>query len=220
MLTKQQYIAAGIALVALGIGGKLALDSHDARIKAEAQVAPLQQQVAAAQKQIADAKQEQQRANADLQAQLAAIAKQRTIVITPQQAAQAIPQIVPNLPEPVHVQPDPVKPDAQQIVIPQADIPNFQQYVLDCKEKDARLSACAVNFAAEQQKTVSLGDQLKATETERDSWKKAAQGGFWHRLKECGIRTGIGGASGAVAGGQKGAAIGGAIGIGSCLIFK
>lgn len=190
MTTAHKWTLIGVMVlsIALLVVGKLWLDAHDARLKAEAQNAPLQKTVQDQAKVISDAQAQMKQNQAILDAQLAAIAKERTIVVTPQAAVQALPQIVPNLPVQPTVQatPTPANPQAQSIVIPQEDLPSFQNYVLDCKEKDAKLSACSLNQAAMQTEIDAKNKQIEAETQEAENWKKAAKGTFWGKLGHLG----------------------------------
>ena len=137
-----------------------------------------------------------------LKTALATIDKERKVPVTPQQAA-AIANSLPNLPAPVHVQQvpaTPTTPATQQIVIPQADIPAFQKYKLDCDESNARLLACSkdsVDFKAELEATKQQFDLMTA---DRNNWKTVAEGGtFWHKVGVASKHIGCG-AAGGVAG--------------------
>ena len=189
-MTNQQKLGGAAALVAvalIALGGYELLQEHDARLKAESAQAAQEQIIKTNQATIDQAKVEQAQTASDLKTQLAAIAAQRTIIVTPPQAAAAITAAVPNLPQPVQVQNVPATPTApatQQLVIPQADIPAFQAYKLNCDESNARLLACgkdAIDAVAIQQ---GKDSDLAAMTKERDSWKATANGGtFWHRVK-------------------------------------
>jgi len=229
MTSTQKGIVAVIAVTVIVLAARFWLQEHDGRLKAEATQAAQQQVIDASQKIIDKAKADQAQTASDLKAQLAAIANQRTVIVTPQQAAAAIPSFVPNLPQPVQVQTVPAtatSPATEALIIPQADIPAFQKYKLDCDESSARLLACnkdAVNFQAE----LSAGqDQFKAMTKERDQWRTAAKGGsLLHRLgrkAKCLAISGGASALGAWADKQqpaRGAMIGATAGGVGCEIF-
>lgn len=232
-MTRSHLVLAAISVTLLGVIGVLWLRAHDAQIRAQAQNAVLQGKVQDAAKQIADAKQEQVSIASNLKEELSRIEQQRTVVITPQQAAAAIPQIVPNLPKPVTVVPEVAdsaqsggkQPNVTQtapgdLVVPKADIPAFQQYVLDAKECTAKLDACQLNQAQDKIQQDAKDAQIADYEQEVKNLQKAQGNGFWHRLGQCGVRVGVGAAAGAIGGKQQGAAIGGGIGLGSCLVFR
>ena len=122
-----------------------------------------------------------------MNAAIASIDKQRTIIVTPQQAA-AVANTLPNLPQQVTVQQVPAVPATattpaqaatEQIVIPKADIPAFQKYKLDCDESNVKLTACTLTAAKSEIIQKSTDDQLKAMTADRDSWRTTAKGGTW-----------------------------------------
>ena len=187
-------VAGAILALALVLGGYELLQEHDARLKAESTQVAQQQVIATAQKSIDQAKADQAQTASDLKTQLAAIASQRTIVVTPQQAA-AVANTLPNLPAHVQVQQIPATPTApasQQIVIPQADIPAFQAYKLDCDESSAKLTACSLNAASAAVIQQATTNQLAAVTKERDTWEATAKGGtFWQRFRHDAIQIGV-----------------------------
>jgi hypothetical protein len=196
-MTISRAWAIGICVVlalAIVLGGYEWLQEHDARLKAESIQSAQQQVIATAQKSIDQAKAEQAQTASDLKTQLAAIASQRTIVVTPAQAA-AVANTLPNLPAQVQVQQVPATPTApatQQIVIPQADIPAFQAYKLDCDESSAKLTACSLNAASAAVIQQGTANQLAAVTKERDTWEATAKGGtFWQRFKHDAIQISV-----------------------------
>ena len=178
-------IDVGLAL-AIVLGAYEWQQEHDARLKAESVQSAQQVVITTAQKSIDQAKADQAQTTSDLKTQLAAIASQRTIVITPTQAAAAA-NTLPDLPAQVQVQQvpaTPTTPASQQIVIPQADIPAFQAYKLDCDESNAKLNACTLNAASAAVIQQGTASQLGAVTKERDTWEATAKGGtFWHRFR-------------------------------------
>jgi hypothetical protein len=194
-ISRAWAIGIGVVLgLAIVLGGYEWLQEHDARLKAESTQVAQQQVIATAQKSIDQAKADQAQTASDLKTQLAAIASQRTIVVTPQQAA-AVANTLPNLPAHVQVQQIPATPTApasQQIVIPQADIPAFQAYKLDCDESSAKLTACSLNAASAAVIQQGTTNQLAAVTKERDTWEATAKGGtFWQRFKHDAIQIGV-----------------------------
>ena len=199
-ISRTWAIGIGVVLaLAIVLGGYELLQEHDARIKAESMQSAQQDVIKSAQKSIDQAKAYQTQTANDLKAQLTAIANQRTIVVTPPQAA-AVANTLPNLPAQVQVQQVPATataPASQQIVIPQADIPAFQSYKLDCDESKAKLNACTLNAASSAIIQTSTEAELAAMTKERDSWRTTAKGGtFWHRLGHDALQIGISGAVG------------------------
>lgn len=196
----------GIAAVVLflaSLGGYEALQAHDAQLKADG-VQAVQEQKAKADQTIKDqAKADQAKIDAAQTAALSAIDRQRTIVVTPQQAA-AVANTLPNLPQQVQVQTVPATataPATSQIVIPSADIPAFQKYKLDCDESSVKLTACSLTAAKSDIIQKATDDQLRAMTVDRDSWKSTAKGGtFWHRVKHdlvvIGVTAGVAYAAG------------------------
>jgi hypothetical protein len=194
-ISRAWAIGIGVVLgLAIVLGGYEWLQEHDARLKAESTQVAQQQVIATAQKSIDQAKADQAQTASDLKTQLAAIASQRTIVVTPQQAA-AVANTLPNLPAQVQVQQVPATPTApatQQIVIPQADIPAFQAYKLDCDASSAKLTACSLNAASAAVIQQGTTNQLAAVTKERDTWEATAKGGtFWQRFKHDAIQIGV-----------------------------
>jgi hypothetical protein len=194
-ISRAWAIGIGVVLaLAIVLGGYELLQEHDARLKAESVQTAQAQVIATAQKSIDQAKADQAQTASDLKAQLTAIAAQRTIVVTPQQAA-AVANTLPNLPAQVQVQQVPATPTApatQQIVIPQADIPAFQAYKLGCDENGAKLTACSLNAASAAVIQQGTASQLAAVTKERDTWEATAKGGtFWQRFKHDAIQIGI-----------------------------
>jgi len=194
-ISRAWAIGIGVVLgLAIVLGGYEWLQEHDARLKAESTQVAQQQVIATAQKSIDQAKADQAQTASDLKTQLAAIASQRTIVVTPQQAA-AVANTLPNLPAQVQVQQVPATPTApatQQIVIPQADIPAFQAYKLDCDASSAKLTACSLNAASAAVIQQGTASQLAAVTKERDTWEATAKGGtFWQRFRHDAIQIGV-----------------------------
>lgn len=229
MTTTQKYAAWGVGAVVLVLAGRAALDEHDARIKAEAQTAVLQKTIADNQQVINQAKADAVQAQANLAVQLQAINAQRTVVVTPQQAAIDVSKILPSLPQPVQVQSVPATataPATQAIVVPQADIPAFQTYHLDCQENAAKLNACQLTSADQTTELKATQNQLEAMTTERDDYKKAVKGTFWQKLgksAKCLSLSAVGSALGAAADKQSpalGAGIGAVAGNVTCQLWR
>lgn len=203
-ISRAWAIGIGVVLgLAIVLGGYEWLQEHDARLKAESVQSAQTQVIATAQKSIDQAKADQAQTASDLKSQLTAIANQRTIVVTPAQAA-AVANTLPNLPAQVQVQQVPATataPASQQIVIPQADIPAFQAYKLACDESSATLTACSLNAASAAVIQQGTTDQLAAVTKERNTWEATAKGGtFWQRFKHDAIQIGISAGVGYAAG--------------------
>lgn len=180
-------VIAAVVLFLAVLGGYEALQAHDAQLKAEGIQAVQEQKSKADQAAKDQAKADQVKIDQAKDDALEAISKQRTIVVTPQQAAN-VANTLPNLPQQVTVQQVPAvpatattlaQPATEQIVIPKADIPAFQKYKLDCDESNAKLTACTLTAAKSDIIQKATDDQLKAMTVERDSWRTTAKGGTW-----------------------------------------
>jgi hypothetical protein len=162
---------------------------------------------------------EQQR-NTQLAAALASISAEKQRVHTPQQAAAAIPIVLPPLPLPVHMQlpdltPSPIPQVAQTSVcapfsaptslppapaaapallsIPLADLQPLYNSLQDCR-------ACALESDATKKDLADEHARVAALTRERDAAISAARGGsFWSRLKHAAKWFAIGAAAGAAA---------------------
>lgn len=129
------------------------------------------------------AEHERQR-DAQLSAALATIAAQKIEIRTPQQAASAIPSVLPPLPLPVsiHFPSLSASSNAQenlpaQISIPQADLKPLYDSLQDCRATTLESDAAKKDLADQKAQTAAL---LR----ERDAAVAAARGGtFWVRLK-------------------------------------
>jgi small-conductance mechanosensitive channel len=146
-------------------------------------------------KQAAD--REQQRTE-QLNAALAKIAAQERQVQTPQQAAAAIPSVLPPLPLPVKIDlpdlsqtPKGSTPAPATISIPQPDLKPLYDSLQDCRACQLERDAAKQNLADEQA-------QVTALTRERDAAITAARGGsFWVRTKRAAKWFAIGVAAGA-----------------------
>jgi hypothetical protein len=142
---------------------------------------------------------EQQR-NAELAAALASIATEKKHVQTPQQAADAIPSVLPPLPLPIKISlPDLAQSPEQggaspaSISIPQADLKPLYDGLQDCR-------ACALERDATKKDLADERTRVTALIRERDAAVATAHGGnFWSRLKHTTKWFVIGAAAGAAA---------------------
>lgn len=127
---------------------------------------------------------EDQRAT-QLSAALAAIAAQKRKVQTPQQAAAAIPSLLPQLPLPISIQipniaasPNQPEPPPASISVPQSDIKPIYDDLQECRVCFLERDADKKTLADEQAKVAVITH-------ERDIAISAAHGGtFWSRLKQ------------------------------------
>lgn len=202
MTTREKLItAAAIFLLLLVVFFAYEKKTSDlALAKSESEKVAQVQVIESNAKVIEASRQDQVHTAAVLDAALATINHQRTIIVTPQQAAQALPSIVPNLPTPVQIQNVPATPTApatQNLIIPQADIPAFQAYKLNCDESNARLLACVKDKEDLQTQLTATAAQFHAEELSAASWEATAKGGtFWHRFGEGIKHSGCGMAGG------------------------
>jgi hypothetical protein len=156
----------------------------DAWIASRRSSAQLAATVAAQNALIEQAAAREQQRNAQLAAALAAITTEKRRVQTPQQAAVAIPYVLPPLPLPVKIQlPDltqsPKQPDTvpATVSIPQSDLKPLYDSLQDCR-------ACVLERDATKKDLVDEQARIVALTRERDAAVAAARGGtFWSRLK-------------------------------------
>jgi len=177
MPTKLKLAASATALLAILLAANSWRDQRKLASNLTATLATQATQV----KQAAD--REHQRTE-QLNAALAAIAAQKRQVQTPQQAAAAIPAVLPPLPLPVKIDlpnlsqtPQQSTPGPATISIPQPDLKPLYDSLQDCRACQLDRDAAKQNLADEQAKVTSLT-------RERDAAIAAAHGGtFWVRVK-------------------------------------
>ena len=148
---------------------------------------------------IEQAKTREKQRDAQLTTALAGIAAQKRAVQTPQQAAKAIPDVLPPLPLPIEIRiPDlstmkPGETPPATITVPQADLKPLYDDLQDYRANAIQIDAVKKDLADEQARTTALTQ-------ERDSAIAAAKGGtFWVRLKRGAKWFAIGAAAGAAA---------------------
>jgi len=188
----KQY--AGTHLFYLVIGGIALLafhswkEEHDARLLAEQQIKASDAAVKVSQDQITTLQKQISVNDAKSAQQIAALSKLVTSVKTPAQAAAEIPQVAPNLPSPVVVEPD------NSIAFPKEDVLPLFQDLAEGKTCAVKLAQIQADYAAEQQIAAQKDVQLGARDKEIAVLKHPR--GFWHRLgsamKQVGIGIGIG----------------------------
>jgi hypothetical protein len=137
--------------------------------------------------------------DAQLTAALAGIAAQKRAVQTPQQAAKAIPDVLPPLPLPIEIRipalstMKPGEAPPATMTVPQADLKPLYDDLQDYRANAIQIDAVKKDLADEQARTTALTH-------ERDSAIAAAKGGtFWLRLKRGARWFAIGAAVGAAA---------------------
>jgi len=129
------------------------------------------------------ANREKQR-DTELAAVLALIARQKRAVQTPQQAAIAIPSVLPPLPLPISIHLPDLSPSSKPyddlpatVSIPQADLKPLYDELQDCRANSLEITAVKQNLSDEKLQNAALTHQ-------RDAALTAARGGtFWQRLK-------------------------------------
>lgn len=194
-------------LVVIGVvllAGRLWLQEHDARLRADAQVK-------AAQSTIDTLKQQQTEVSNAAKSQVIVLQKEAAAVQTPAQAVKALAAPVPEL-QPVSAPLNTeVLPDAPDRVSVEA-LPLYQT-LNSCKQDAINLGACSKELDFQNQIDAQKDVQITALK------KKP---GFFHRLGRAAKIIGCAGAGGALGGLTKspsGAAIGAAAGAGICQAF-
>ncbi len=174
--------------------------------------AQMQQTIEDQQKIIEASKATMKQTQATLEARLEEIRKQVAQIKTPEQAARAIPQVIPGV-QPLIVQvpqqaptaqsPEPAKlaPSAsgdsaeagKTVTIPLEQMPTLYQFAQSCHECEVKLDAAQVDRK-------ELVRQMQALEEQRNAAIKAAKGGsFWTRFKRD-LKSGAGATGGAALG--------------------
>ena len=136
----------------------------------------------------------------ELSAALAAITAQKRAVLTSQQAASAIPSVLPSLPLPISIHipdlssfPKPAEDLPATVTIPQADLKPLYDDLQDCRASALESESVKKDLADEK-------TQVAALTRERDAAIAVARGGtFWLRLKRGAKWFAIGIAAGAAA---------------------
>lgn len=177
-----------LALAGLGVRSWLASRDAEARLTAT---------VAAQQKLLDQTMARERQRNAALEKALANIARAKRTVRTPAQAAAKIPDLLPLLPQPVHIElpkPQPNLPAPPAVAqVPQPDLKPIYDYLQDCRACQLKLAAAQANLRDERARV----DALTA---ERDAAIRASRGGgFWSRVRHAGKWFLIGGTIGAIA---------------------
>lgn len=195
-----KHVEAIVIAGALVLAGRVYLQEHDARLKADAEVKT-------AQSTIADLQAQQNAVAKDTAAKLAPLQAQAKAVQTPAQAVAAV--TAPSW-EPVQLQAEAI-PDAPERVSVEA-LPLFQNEN-ECQQNAVNLTAC--------QKTLDLQKQIDGQkDAEIAAYKKRPS--FLSRLGHAAKVTGcaaLGGAVGGLTKTPQGAAIGAGMGAAVCQAF-
>jgi hypothetical protein len=181
-------ILAGAALVALaGAGWAFSawIGSHDAWVQAQTKIQAQAQLISADRQQQRQIEAEQQARDAQTARQIAAMQAEVAQVKTAAQIAAWLPKQLPT-PTPVKIQvpqstaknPAP----AAVATIPQTDLPALRDYVESCKVCSVKLHTAQQDIADKERQLKLAGEQLSATEKQRDAALRAAHGTFWGRL--------------------------------------
>lgn len=205
-MTLRLKIELAIALVllgGLGVAGKVALDQHDARIKAEASVAAqkelqeqYQAQVSALAKQMADR-------DTAYQAQLKSLDSKFAASSSPQQIALLISQVM-GLKQPIQlVTPPATSADPHPAPVAQVstlDAPQVKAYVEQCEECKLSLAKATADATDREAQAALAQKQIDSLKKENASLQTAVKGGsFFQRLGKATKYLIIGGAAALVA---------------------
>ena len=202
---KIEALAAICMLIAGALIVRSYLDARADQLRLQATIAAQQGIIASAQRQMqsldAAAKQRDAQTQATIDAMQQAVAR----VQTPQQIASWIPPQLPtaaplavNIPSATAAHP---APDAIA-KIPQQDLPAIRDMIESCKECSVKLNAAQQDLASKDQQLRLAGEQLSATQRERDAALTAAKGGnLWRRIRRNALWFLIGGATAATLGG-------------------
>jgi len=172
----------------------------DAWRSARRDTAQLNSTIASQNTAMQQAEAQEKQADTQLSVALAAIAAEKRAVQTPQQAAQAIPTVLPPLPLPVSIQiptlatpTNPTQAPLAEISVPQVDLKPLYDDLQDCRANTLENDTVKKDLADEQVREASLT-------RERDTAIAAARSGtFWVRLKRSAKWFAIGVATGAAA---------------------
>lgn len=158
--------------------------------------------------------------NQDIQSKLvdriAVLEKQKAAVKTPEDSSAIIKALAGLKDAPVLVK-NPELPDApSSLVVTAGDSVTLARHLLACEQTGARLEACELT-GANLQKTI---DNQKSIIDNKSKEVVILSGGHWWqklgKAAKCAAVAGGGAGLGSLAGGTKGAAIGGAVGVGVC----
>jgi hypothetical protein len=177
---KLEIAAVVTALVLCVVGGRMWLEEHDARLRAEesskaqqAVQADARAEIAAIQKQMADR-------DAAYQAQLQTLNTKFSQAASPDQIAQLVTQLM-GLKQPIQIltpAPTAQNPNPQPVAqVPLVDAPQAKAYLQDCEECKAARVKLQADVADREQQMAAAQKQIDSLKTERDTWEKTAKGG-------------------------------------------
>jgi hypothetical protein len=160
------------------------LGAHDDYLRAAAQVKKDQSALAQLAKQQSDLVVQFKQTQVEQASQLSALKKQYAQAQSPEQLAALITKVM-NLPQPIRVTTPPATKDnpnpAPVAEVPLPDAPQAKAFVEACQECQVQLGTARKQAAISTQQTDSLKQELALAQKERDTWKRAAQGGSWSR---------------------------------------
>jgi hypothetical protein len=160
------------------------LSSHDDYVRAQAQLKGDQSTLAQLAKQQTDLAAQFKQIQADQQSQLAALHKEYAQAQSPQQLAALISGVM-NLPQPIRIATPPATKDNPNPLpvaeVPLPDAPQAKAFIESCQECQVQLATAQKQATITTQQTNALKQELTLTQKERDTWKRAAQGGSWAR---------------------------------------
>ena len=193
----------GALLVSSGLLVRSWLEARDTRVQLQAELAAQKTIIDQAQQQINAVVQQQKDRDAALQQQLQGMQAAVAQVKTAAEIAKWIPTQLPTQqPINIHIPPaTPQNPTPDAVAtIPQADLPAIRDAIEGCKECKVTLATAQQDLVSKDQQLKLAGEQLSATQRERDvAVRAAAGGGFWLRVKRGAKWLAIGGAIGYVA---------------------
>lgn len=179
---------AGAALAALCVAGwafSAWKGSHDAWIRAQGKIQAQAQVINAERKQSRQLAAEEQARDAKTARQITAMRAEVAQVKTAAQIAAWLPKQVPT-PAPIKIKTPrstPKNPSPAAVAtIPQTDLPTLRDYVESCKVCSVKLHTAQRDINDQEHQLKLAGEQLTATEKQRDAALRAAHGTFWERL--------------------------------------
>jgi len=160
------------------------LRAHEEYTRADAQAKADQSAIAQLAKQQSNLAEQLKQTQSEQHSQLAAVQKQYAQTQSPEQLAALIGKVM-SLPQPIRV----VTPEAtldnphpqKMAEVPLPDAPQVKAFVQSCQECQLRLRTSEKQIELAAQESDSFKQELSLTQKDRDTWKRAAQGGSWTR---------------------------------------
>jgi len=200
---KIECFAAACALAIVALLARSYLEAHADRARLAAALAAEKGIIDRAQQQIDSLDAAARQRDAATAAALAAMQKAAARAQSPEDIARWIPQQL-QTPAPISVTVPPATPanPAPDAIarIPQQDLPVLRDRLEACRECTLQLATAQQDLAARQQQLKLAGEQLSATQRQRDAALAAAKGGsFWRRVRRNARWFAIGSAAAAAA---------------------